>query len=63
MAVGLMVAFNDTPNPSLVRLLGSSTSGQAIDQGGMVVLFAIGLGILTEISGSLRRIASRKTEE
>jgi hypothetical protein len=29
----------------------------------MVVLFAIGLGMLTEISRALRRIASRKAGE
>lgn len=36
------------------RYLGSKTPGEAIDQGLMVLLFGIGLGILVEISRSVR---------
>lgn len=52
---GLVVAWNDPPPASVVRLLGSGTSGHAIDQGIMMILFAVGLGMLTEISRSVRR--------
>lgn len=37
------------------RYLGTKSTGQAIDQAGTVIAFAIILGILTEISRSVRR--------
>jgi ABC-type amino acid transport system permease subunit len=56
IATGLYVAFNrNTPDFEPSRYLGSGTSGHAIDQGIMVILFAIALGTLTEISRSIRR--------
>lgn len=57
---GLVVAWSETPPPALVKLLGSGTSGQAIDQGLVVLLVAVALGTLTEISRSVRRRAEAK---
>jgi len=37
------------------RYLGSKSTGEAIDQGLMMVVFAVSLGIIVEISRSLRR--------
>ena len=37
------------------RYLGSGTTGEAIDQGLLTMVFAIGLGILSEISRSVAK--------
>lgn len=51
VATGFVVASNlDTAGFDAARYIGSSTSGRAIDQGLMMIAFAIGLGILAEIS-------------
>ena len=55
IVAGIIVASSDNPEILGPRYLGSSTSGQAIDQGIMVLLFAIALGMLAEISRSVRR--------
>ncbi len=50
-ATGFVVASNlDTAGFDAARNIGSSTSGRATDQGLMMIAFAIGLGILAEIS-------------
>jgi hypothetical protein len=41
---------------ALARFFGNKTTGQVIDRGFYAVLFAIALGILTEISSSTSRI-------
>jgi hypothetical protein len=55
IGVGPFVASSDNPEALAPRYLGSSTSGQAIDHGIYVILFAVALGTLVEISRSLRR--------
>jgi len=52
IAVGLLVASQDDPvarAAAASRYLGSATSGEAIDQGIMVFLFGLVLGILVKI--------------
>lgn len=55
LAMGIFVAFKIYPSefePS--RYLGSTTSGEAINQGLLVILIAVSLGILVEISRAIR---------
>jgi hypothetical protein len=55
-AMGLFVASLDDPTSRAAaasRYLGSATSGEAIDQGIMVFLFGLVLGILVKIGRSL----------
>ncbi len=53
--MGLTVATGLTPEPSPGAYLGRKTSGQAIDRGIYYILFAIVVGVLSEISQSLSR--------
>jgi hypothetical protein len=46
---GFSLAGSGDP-ASIARYLGSDTTGEAIDQGLMLVVFGVALGILTEIS-------------
>ncbi len=52
---GLVVAWSETPPPQFVALLGSETSGQAIDKGILMIMIALALGTIVEISRSVRR--------
>lgn len=54
VAMGLFVAFSESREELAPYFLGSRTSGEAIDRGLMVLVFGIGLGILVEISRSVR---------
>lgn len=54
MAMGLAVALSENREELGPYLLGNKTSGQAIDGGLMMLVFGIGLGILVEISRSVR---------
>lgn len=54
LVAGVVVAINGTPEAA-ARYLGSATSGAAIDQGIMTIGIGIALGILTDISRSLKR--------
>jgi hypothetical protein len=58
VGVGLFVASMDDPTSRAAaasRYLGSSTSGEAIDQGIKVFLFGVVLGILVKIGRSLSK--------
>jgi hypothetical protein len=55
MLPGLVVMWVENPPPSFVRLLGSDAPGQAVEAGALLLLAAVALGTLTEISRSLRR--------
>lgn len=63
LLVGLGVAFEFIMEPTPGRYLGSRTPGQAIDRGTLVILFAIILGILTELSRSLRVLSSPQSRD
>ncbi|WP_019995613.1 hypothetical protein [Aureimonas ureilytica] len=52
--MGLYAAITDN-QAFVARYIGSRTSGEAIDRGGMLLAAAITLGILTDISRSLQR--------
>lgn len=52
---GLVVAWSDTPPSAAVKLMGSGTSGHAIDQGILMILLAVTLGTLTEVSRAVRQ--------
>jgi len=58
MGIGIATEFIVEPTPG--RYLGSHTSGQTIDRGVYAILFAIILGILTEISRSMRASAEAR---
>jgi hypothetical protein len=53
--MGFSVATGLTSEPTPGYYLGSKTSGQAIDRGIYYILFAIVVGVLSEISQSLSR--------
>ncbi|OOG73862.1 hypothetical protein B0E45_06105 [Sinorhizobium sp. A49] len=58
VAIGVFVASADDPETRArmaARYLGSSTSGEAIDQGILVMVFAIAFGILVKIARSLSK--------
>lgn len=55
VASGLLVAQSENYEAIARRYLGSKTPGEAIDQGLMVLIFGICLGVLVEISRSLQR--------
>lgn len=56
IALGLFAGSNlDTPGFNPVRYLGSATPGQAIDQGTIVIVVAVALGVLAEIGRSIHR--------
>jgi hypothetical protein len=62
-AMGMLVAFKLYPAEfEASRYLGSTTPGEAVNQGLLVLLIAIALGILTEISRSLRKNADEPSE-
>jgi hypothetical protein len=54
LAMGFLVASSGNHAALAPRYLGSSTSGEAIDQGIMVLVFGVALGILVEISRTLQ---------
>jgi len=57
VAGGLMIATGalGPEQAVLARYFGKSTTGAVIDRGAYLILFAIALGILTEISRSVRK--------
>ncbi|WP_342069688.1 hypothetical protein [Yoonia algicola] len=55
IATALLVIFSDDPIVAASSLLGSQTTGEAIDQAVYVVIFAICLGVLTDISRAVQR--------
>jgi len=62
VATGVYVGMNiETPGFEPALFLGSSTPGDAIDWGLIVALCGIGLGILTEVSRSVRQKAPAAT--
>lgn len=64
IATGMLVAVNlDTPGFDPTRYLGSKSSGWAIDRGTLYILGAAVLGMLTEISRSVRQRASALAEK
>lgn len=58
-ALGLGVATGAIIEPNPGAVLGSKTSGQAIDRGIYTVLFAIVIGILTDISNSVAQMRAK----
>ena len=55
LGLGLYVAFGPrTADFDASKYLGTLTSGQAMDQGAVLILCAIALGVLAEISRSVR---------
>ena len=59
LIMGFLVAwqFDDVESRAAAtrRYIGSGTSGEAIEQGFIVILIAIAVGILVEISSNLNR--------
>lgn len=59
IAMGLAVATGTIVEPDPGHYLGNNTSGEAIDQGIHYVLFAIILGVITDISRSVAKGQAR----
>jgi hypothetical protein len=57
--MGYQLATSDLPDEQLRLYLGNKTTGQAIDRGVLYIIFAIVLGVLTDISKS---VAQSKTQ-
>ena len=55
----VFVLLTDDPAQAARALLGSKTTGQAIDQGLYTIVFAVLLGVLVEISQHLSKAARR----
>ena len=51
---GVYLAQFDNFRDLAMRYLGTPTTGKAIDQGVMLLVFGIGIGILTDISRSVK---------
>jgi len=51
--IGVFIITSDMSAVDVVRYLGNKTTGQLIDRGAYTIIFAITLGVLTEISKSL----------
>ena len=58
-ALGLGVATGAILEPSPGAVLGTKTRGQAIDKGMYTMLFAIVVGILTDISTSVAQMRAK----
>jgi len=56
LCVGLSVATGTIVEPEPGMFLGTKTSGQVIDRGIYKIIFAIALGMLTDISQSIARL-------
>ncbi len=54
-AIGLAIASGSIIEPEPGAYLGNSTTGEAIDRGILYMLIAVFLGVLAEISHSLRK--------
>lgn len=55
IVIGIGLATSENSPEAIARLLGTRTTGQAIDRGIYGVILGVGLGILTEISKNVRR--------
>lgn len=55
IGMGLLMATSPDRKEAIAMYLGNATIGDAINQGTMVLVFGVVLGVLTEISSSLRR--------
>ena len=53
--MGIFVITSETPKLAAARLLGTHTSGEAIDKGFLYILIAVTLGVLVEISISVQK--------
>lgn len=60
IVIGFSVAGSEELAANAARYLGSSTTGEAIDGGFLMILIALSLGVLTDIS---RNVQSQKTAE
>ena len=55
IGTAVVVLMSDDPQTAARSLLGSSTTGAAIDQALYVIIFGICLGVLTDISRALQK--------
>lgn len=55
IVIGIGLTTSDNSPEAIARLLGTRTTGQAIDRGIYGVIFGVALGVLTEISKNIRR--------
>ncbi len=56
LVMGFTIATGIVVEPEQGRYLGNKTTGQMIDKGTYTIIFAVALGVLTEISQSLSNI-------
>lgn len=62
LLTGSFIATSDMTEVEAVRYLGNKTTGQMIDRGIYTIIFAVALGVLTEISKSLFNQSSSAIE-
>lgn len=60
VTMGFYIISSGMSEVEALRYLGSKTTGQMIDKGIYTILFAVILGVLTEISNSVSIISSKK---
>ncbi len=55
IATAILVLMTDDPSAAAPMLLGSKSTGQAIDQGIYAIIFGVVVGVLTDISRSVSK--------
>ena len=55
IAIAVFVTLTEDPGSAAARYLGPGSTGQVIDEAIYVIVFAICLGVLTDISRALQR--------
>jgi len=53
-AMGFYLAFSSMPRAAVSNYIGSQTTGEVIDKGVLIFAVGIALGVLTDISKSVR---------
>ncbi len=62
IATAVLVLASDDPTSAAGAILGSKTTGQAIDQGIYTIVFGILVGVLTDISKSVAKLRPSSSE-
>jgi len=55
IAIAMIVTMSQEPGSAAVRYLGPGSTGQVIDEAIYAIIFAICLGVLTDISRAVQR--------
>ena len=62
LVTAIFVLFTEDPSEAARMVLGSRTTGQAIDQGLFMIVVGVCIGVLTEISERLGAFVERNVD-